>query len=215
MIGKRQCVKFIRALVALSLVLCITSIARGQERTNDKPNILIFMADDLGWADPGFRGSPIETPVIDRLALEGVQLNRFYVAPICTPTRAGLMTGRDPVRFGVAYGVLLPWDSGGVHTDEHFMPESFRAAGYQTAAVGKWHLGHAQQVFHPNARGFDHFYGHLHTEVGFYPPFSNVGGKDFQRNGQSIDEDGYETYLLAQEATRWIKNRDKSRPFFL
>jgi len=76
MIGKQQCVKLTRALVVMSLMLGITGIAWGQAKTNDKPNILIFVADDLGWADPGFRGSPIETPVIDRLAQEGVQLNR-------------------------------------------------------------------------------------------------------------------------------------------
>jgi arylsulfatase A-like enzyme len=81
--------------------------------------------------------------------------------------------------------------------------------------VGKWHLGHAQETYHPNKRGFDHFYGHLHTEVGYFPPFSNQGGKDFQRNGESIDDQGYETFLLADEASRWIKTRDKDRPFFL
>jgi arylsulfatase A-like enzyme len=81
--------------------------------------------------------------------------------------------------------------------------------------MGKWHLGHSQQSFHPNDRGFEHFYGHLHTEVGFYPPFANLGGKDFQRNGKSIEDDGYETYLLADETTRYIKERDQDRPFFL
>ena len=180
-----------------------------------QPNILILLADDLGFADPGFRGSGIDTPAIDRLAREGMVLERFYVAPICSPTRAALMTGRDPMRLGVAYSVILPWDSGGVHTSEHFMPESFRAAGYQTALIGKWHLGHSQQALHPNARGFDHFYGHLHTEVGYYPPFANLGGKDFQRNGESIGEEGYETELLGREASRWIRERDASRPFFL
>lgn len=187
---------------------------------NDQPNIIIMVADDIGYADPGFRGSGIETPSLDRLAAEGMELKRFYTTPICSPTRAALMTGRDAVRLGVAYGVLLPWDSGGVHTDEHFMPESFRAAGYQTAMVGKWHLGHSQQGFHPNERGFDHFYGHLHTEVGYYPPFSILGGKDFQLNGQSVPypgegEETYETFLLADHASTWIKNRDKQRPFFL
>jgi arylsulfatase A-like enzyme len=181
----------------------------------DRPNIVIFVADDLGWADVGFRGSKIETPNLDRLAAEGMELNRFYTTPICSPTRAALMTGRDPIRLGVAYSVVLPWDSGGVHTSEHFMPQTFQTAGYQTAMMGKWHLGHSQQSFHPNDRGFEHFYGHLHTEVGFYPPFANLGGKDFQRNGKSIDEPGYETYLLANETSRYIKNRDKSRPFFL
>ena len=102
----------------------------------DQPNVVILVADDLGYADPGFRGSEIETPSLDRLAAEGMDLQRFYTAPICSPTRAALMTGRDPIRLGVAYGVLLPWDSGGVHTSEHFMSESFRAAGYQTAIIG-------------------------------------------------------------------------------
>ena len=128
------------------------------------------------------------------------------------------------MRLGVAYSVLLPWDSGGVHTDEHFMPESFQEAGYQTAMFGKWHLGHSQQVFHPNERGFDHFYGHLHTEVGYYPPFNNLGGSDFQVNGQTLagtvtgekgSSEGYETFMLADQSSEWIRNRDKSRPFFL
>lgn len=185
-----------------------------------RPNIIIMVADDIGYADPGFRGSDIDTPNLDSLAAEGMKLNRFYVSPICSPTRAALMTGRDPMRLGVGYGVILPWDSGGVHTDEHFMSESFKAAGYQTAAVGKWHLGHSQQQFHPNARGFDHFYGHLHTEVGYYPPFGILGGKDFQENGKTLSydqlgEENYETYLLANHTSDWIKNRDKDKPFFL
>jgi arylsulfatase B len=180
-----------------------------------QPNVVIFLADDLGWSDVGFRGGPIDTPSIDRLAREGVVFERFYTAPICSPTRAALMTGRDPMRLGVAYAVILPWHTIGIHPDEHFMPESFRAAGYQTALVGKWHLGHAQQTYHPNQRGFEHFYGHLHTEVGYFPPFANQGGKDFQRNGVSIDDEGYETFLLADEASRWIRERDPERPFFL
>jgi arylsulfatase B len=87
--------------------------------------------------------------------------------------------------------------------------------GYQTAMVGKWHLGHAQQTYHPNERGFEHFYGHLHTEVGYFPPFAMQGGKDFQRNGVSIDDQGYETFLLADEASRYIRERDPDKPFFL
>ena len=181
----------------------------------DKPNIVIIVADDLGYADPGYKNSGIDTPSIDSLAAEGVEMTRFYATPICSPTRAALMTGRDPIRLGVAFGVILPWDSGGVHTNEHFMPQSFQAAGYQTAMVGKWHLGHAQKALTPNARGFDEFYGHLHTETGFYPPFNMVGGKDFQRNGVSIDDQGYESYLLADHAEKWIKSRDKQRPFFM
>ena len=181
----------------------------------DRPNVVVIVADDLGWNDVGYHGGDIDTPSLDRLAREGMQLDRFYTTPLCSPTRAAMMTGRDPMRLGLAYGVILPWDNNGVHPQEHFMPESFLASGYQTAMVGKWHLGHAQQTFHPNERGFEHFYGHLHTEVGFYPPFSNQGAKDFQRNGVSIDDQGYETYLLADEVSRYIKERDTSRPFFI
>ena len=129
------------------------------------------------------------------------------------------MTGRDPMTLGVAYGVIMPWHTNGIHPDEHFMPQTFQAAGYQTAMVGKWHLGHAQMTYHPNQRGFDHFYGHLHTEVGYFPPFANQGGKDFQRNGASIEtplpDDAYETFVLADEAVRVVKERDQSRPLFL
>ncbi|MCP4905899.1 MAG: sulfatase-like hydrolase/transferase, partial [bacterium] len=182
----------------------------------EQPNIVIFVADDLGWADVGFHGEEvIETPSLDRLAAEGVQLDRFYTTPICSPTRAALMTGRDPMRLGVAYGVIMPWHTIGIHPDELFLPEAFRRSGYQTAMVGKWHLGHAQETYHPNQRGFEYFYGHLHTEVGYFPPFANQGGRDFQRNGESIDDQGYETFLLGQEGARWIRTRDVSKPFFL
>ena len=181
----------------------------------DRPNVIIMVADDLGWNDVGFHDGDIDTPSLDMLAKQGVTLNRFYTTPICSPTRAALMTGRNAMRLGVAYGVILPWDNTGVHPDERFLPESFLAAGYQTAMVGKWHLGHAQQTYHPNNRGFEHFYGHLHTEVGYYPPFANQGGRDFQQNGISINDQGYETDLLADEASRYIQERDRDKPFFL
>jgi len=201
--------------IGIFLALALLSWAPGLAVADDRPNVIVIVADDLGWNDVGFHGGDIDTPSLDRLAAEGVELNRFYTTPICSPTRAALMTGRDPMRLGVAYGVIMSWDNNGIHPDEHFLPQSFKAAGYQTAMVGKWHLGHAQMTYHPNQRGFDHFYGHLHTEVGFFPPFSVQGGKDFQRNGESIDDEGYETFLLAAEASRVIRERDPSKPFFL
>ncbi|MCZ0945064.1 MAG: sulfatase-like hydrolase/transferase, partial [Gammaproteobacteria bacterium] len=197
--------------LSILMLLMVAAASHGVER----PNVIIMLADDLGWADVGFHGGDIDTPSLDRLAAEGVQLDRFYTTPICSPTRAALMTGRNPIRLGVAYAVILPWSNNGIHPDERFLPEAFLDAGYQTAMVGKWHLGHAQETYHPNQRGFEHFYGHLHTEVGYFPPFANQGGKDFQRNGVSIDDEGYETELLAREASRYIKERDPERPFFL
>ena len=207
--------RFRRRLAAMALGALLAAWLAAGAGAAERPNVVIMVADDLGWADVGFHGGDIDTPSLDRLAAEGVELGRFYTTPICSPTRAALMTGRNPMRLGIAYGVILPWDNNGVHTDERFLSEAFLDMGYQTAMVGKWHLGHAQQTYHPNSRGFEHFYGHLHTEVGYYPPFANQGGKDFQRNGVSIDDEGYETDLLAAEASRYIRERDRSRPFFL
>ena len=203
--------RYVRKAILALLMLGVSQQVYSQTR----PNVIIMLADDLGWADVGYHGGDIETPSLDRLAQEGVQLDRFYTTPICSPTRAALMTGRNPIRLGVAYAVIWPWDNNGIHPDEYFLPEAFLEAGYQTAMVGKWHLGHAQQTYHPNERGFEHFYGHLHTEVGYFPPFANQGGKDFQRNGVSINDEGYETFLLADEASRYIRERDKEKPFFL
>ena len=119
----------------LLLLLSVGSLAEEK-----KPNVIIFLVDDLGWADISLRGAPIDTPFIDSLFKEGMSLDRFYATPICSPTRAALMTGRDPMRLGMSYSVVMPWMNNGIHPDEHFMPESFQAAGYQTAMVGKWHL---------------------------------------------------------------------------
>ena len=197
-------------------ILGVLSSLALSAQASDRPNVVVIVADDLGWADVGFHGNQIiDTPSLDRIAAEGAQLNRFYTTPICSPTRAALMTGRDPIRLGVAYSTIMPWQNNGIHPDETFLPELFLSAGYQTAMVGKWHLGHAQQSYHPNSRGFEHFYGHLHTEVGFYPPFASLGGKDFQRNGVSIDDQGYESYLLADEVSRYIRERDAEKPFFI
>src|ERR1041385_416845 len=117
-----------------------------------RPHIVILVADDLGWRDVGYHASEIRTPHIDRLATEGVRCERFCAFPLCSPTRSALMTGRSPIRLGVVYGTIEPFDTHGVPVAEHFMPESFRAAGYETAVTGKWHLGHTHKKFLPNAR---------------------------------------------------------------
>ena len=105
-------------------LLMLLAMLAAHASASDKPNIVIMVADDLGWADVGYHGGNIDTPSLDKLAEEGVRLNRFYTTPICPPTRAALMTGRDPIRLGIAYGVILPWDNIGVNPAEHFMPQS-------------------------------------------------------------------------------------------
>ena len=199
-------------LLALGLMLAAPTLAATGSAT--APNVIVILADDLGWADVGFHGSPIATPSIDRIANEGIQLDRFYTAPMCTPTRAMLLTGRDPIRYGIAYEQVNPWDNAGVPRGVHFMPESFKAAGYQTAMVGKWHLGHTAETYHPNARGFDEYYGHLNTAIDYWT-HSRRKAIDWQRNGESVHEEGYVTDLQGAEAARLIRDRDASKPLFL
>src|SRR5687767_11080158 len=173
-----------------------------------------LLADDLGWHDVGYHDSEIRTPNIDRLASEGVRFERAYSFPVCSPTRSGLMTGRSPMRLGVAYTVIRPWSQYGVPVTERFMPQAFHDAGYQTAITGKWHLGHAYKKFLPRARGFDHAYGHVNGMIDYFT-HERDGGLDWNRNGKSVREDGYSTFLLGAEAERFIKQRDRAKPFFL
>ena len=194
----------------LALSLGVTA-AHAQQQ---KPNVVIFLADDLGTSDVHYRGGEIDTPNIDQLAKEGLRLERFYVMPVCSPTRSGLMTGRSPMRLGVIYTVIRPWETYGVPVDEHFMPQSFQAAGYQTAMTGKWHLGHAKKAFLPNQRGFDHSYGHVNGALDYFEHYRD-GGLDWHRDGKGLKEKGYTTDLVAAEASRLIRTRNKSKPLFL
>ena len=176
------------------------------------PNIVVIAADDLGWNDVGYHGSPIRTPNIDGLAARGTQLDRFYAWPVCSPTRAAFLTGRSPDRLGVTEPITGDSESHGLPLDEHLLPQTLSAAGYQTWICGKWHLGE-DEGYRPHERGFDHFYGHLGGQIDYYEHTS--GRIDWQRNGRTVREEGYSTYLLADEAVSLIAGRDTDRPFFL
>lgn len=203
-----------RTFLASSLS-AVGGFSQGQQAAaTGAPNVIIFLADDLGWHDVGYHGSEIRTPNIDRLASEGVRFERAYSFPVCSPTRSGLMTGRSPMRLGVAYSVIRPWSDYGVPVAERFMPQAFHDAGYQTAITGKWHLGHAYSRFLPRSRGFDHAYGHLNGAIDYFT-HEREGGLDWNRNGKSVREEGYSTFLLGAEAARFIKQRDRAKPFFL
>ena len=111
-----------------------------------QPNIVFIMADDLGWADVGYHGAKdIKTPNIDKLAKEGVKLETFYAQPMCTPSRAALMTGRYPMRYGLQSFVITPGQHYGLPTDERTIAEALKEAGYSTYVLGKWHLGHSKK----------------------------------------------------------------------
>ena len=179
-----------------------------------KPNIVVILADDLGNADLGYRGSDIRTPNIDKLAQDGVRLNSFYGMPVCTPSRAELMTGRYAMRYGLETLVIFPSHTYGLPTAERTLPQALKDAGYDTAMVGKWHLGHADQKYWPQNRGFDHFYGNLVGEVDYFTK-ERGGIVDWQRDGKFLKEDGYYTDLIGNEAVSIIDHHDTSKPLFL
>lgn len=181
-----------------------------------KPNIMIIVADDLGYADVGFNGSrQIRTPNLDRFAATGVQLNRFYACPVCSPTRAGLLTGRWPIRYGLMKTVVPPWSNYGLPPAETTIPEMLATAGYgHRGIVGKWHLGHARPELLPLAQGFISFYGHYNGAIDYFTHIRE-GEVDWHRNKETVKEEGYSTDLLAREAARFVEAAPADEPYFL
>ncbi|MBS7742775.1 MAG: arylsulfatase [Chelatococcus sp.] len=178
------------------------------------PNIIYIVADDLGWGDVGFHGSDIPTPNLDALARGGAPLEQFYTQPMCTPTRAALMTGRYPLRYGLQTGVIPGAGTYAIPMDEYLLPQTLKDAGYTTALVGKWHLGHAKPEFWPRQRGFDQFYGALVGEIDHFK-HSSHGVPDWYRDNTPIEEAGFDNSLFGEEAARVIRGHDRSRPLFL
>ena len=189
-------------------------LAQTVEGTDPRPNILVFISDDMGWGQPGFNGgTQVPTPNMDRIANEGVKLTQFYVHPVCSPTRASLLTGRYPWKNGMEgrVGWVSSW---GMLVDERTIAEALRDAGYATWMVGKWHLGQWRREHLPRQRGFDHFYGLYSALIDSYI-HDRSGIFDWHRNGRPVVESGYSTFLLADEAIRLIERHDGSHPFFL
>lgn len=196
------------ALVALAFVSLVAGRAGAAA-----PNVLLIISDDQGWGDVPWRGSPARMPNLDTLRRSGTELMRFYASPVCSPTRAALYTGRSAFQQGIR-DQFAPVDDG-LSLLEHLMPESFRAAGYQTALTGKWHLGSTSPERLPHRRGFDQFYGFAGPAIDFYTHrFSGPGNAvDWQRNGTTLIEEGYSTDLIAAEEVRLLRTRDTTRPF--
>ena len=181
----------------------------------ERPNIVIVLADDLGWGDVGFHGSEIKTPCLDALVGEGVELERFYTSPISTPTRAGLMTGRYPNRFGVRSAVIPPWREDGLDENEETMADMLARNGYKNRAIiGKWHLGHTKKVHYPMNRGFSHFYGHLNGAIDYFD-LTREGELDWHNDWETCHDKGYSTELITKEAIRCIDAYEKEGPFML
>lgn len=189
--------------------------------TSGTPNILLIVADDLGYADVSFTGGgEIPTPQIDRIARNGIILTQFYVSqPFCAPSRAALLTGRFPQRFGMDNNPREPEDLEGMPPAEVTLAEVLRTVGHRTGIVGKWHLG-ATDDKHPNNQGFDSFYG---TRFGGhqYFPGKKPGGKwgfyfdNIERNGQKVPHERYLTNVFTDEAIAFMEGSRGDAPFFL
>ena len=179
-----------------------------------RPNVIYFLADDLGWTDVGWHGGDIATPHLDSLAAGGARLEQFYVLPVCSPTRAAFLTGRYPIRHGLQIGVVRPWAQYGLPLGETTLAQALGAAGYATAIAGKWHLGHFQPEYLPTRRGFQSQYGHYNGALDYYT-HQREGGHDWHRNDQESRDAGYTTALVGDEAVRVVEAADPARPFFL
>ena len=194
--------------LAACVVLATTMLSAVYAAQLSPPHIVILLADDLGWGDVGYHGSRIHTPNIDNLAKNGTRLNQFYVQPVCSPTRGALLTGRYPMRLGLQCGVVRPWAQHGLSLDERTLPTALKEIGYQTAIVGKWHLGHSQPEFLPLQRGFDQQYGHYNGALDYFTHIRD-GGFDWHQNDTRNDDEGYATELIAAEAVRVIAEHDE------
>lgn len=193
------------------LLLCCLAFAVPAAQ---KPDFVVFLADDLGSYDVGWRGSEIKTPNLDALAASGAKLEQFYVQPLCSPTRAALLTGRYPMRYGLQVGVVRPWANYGLPLEERLLPQALREAGYTTAICGKWHLGSFDKAYFPHARGFDHSYGHLFGALDYFT-HERDGKADWYRDDVPLKEEGYSTHLIAKEAVRLVKVQPRDKPLFL
>jgi arylsulfatase A-like enzyme len=205
-----------RTHTAFLATLCCVLLPLAASRAADrKPNIVHIVADDLGWKDVGFNGcSDIKTPNLDALAAKGAKLTQFYAQPMCTPTRAALMTGRYPFRYGLQTAVIPSVSSYGLDTTEWLMPQCLKEAGYQTAIIGKWHLGHADKKYWPKQRGFDYQYGAMIGELDYFT-HEEHGVLDWYRDNKPVREKGYTTQLLGEDAVKYIHAQDPAKPFYL
>ena len=193
----------VTAVLAAGILAHLAPAAEGPNQTR-RPNIVVILADDQGWGDLSVNGNTnLSTPHIDSLARDGALLDRFFVCAVCSPTRAEFLTGRYHPRGGV-----YSTSTGGerLDLDEHTIGQTFRSAGYATGAFGKWHNG-MQYPYHPNARGFEEYYGFCSGHWGNY--FDPV----LEHNGKLVRGEGFITDDLTNHAMQFIE-KNKDRPFF-
>lgn len=174
-------------------------------------NILIIVADDLGWNDIGYHKSQICTPTLDSLAYTGLRLNRSYSFSVCTPTRVGLLSGNYPFRYGLQR-VLWPWDEG-LDPNVYLLSNFLKDNGYDTYMIGKWHLG-GPPKYQPLNRGFDYHFGFYSGHLDYWN-HKCCGIHDFHENGKPIFPNGHTTDLFTNKAIALIEKQNENKPFFM
>ena len=210
---KSACRHALAVVVLLGVCLSSSVNALAAATPAAKPNIVVFLSDDMGWGQLGFNGGKdVATPNIDRIAREGVKLTQFYVQAVCSPTRAALLTGRYPFRNGMEernHGN----DASGMLKDERTLAQALETAGYSTGIFGKWHLGVWDKRHLPRQRGFDHQFGYYGALI---DSFSKIRGStyDWHRNEQPLNQPGYVSWLIADEFADVLKQHDGAKPFF-
>ncbi len=180
----------------------------------EPPNIVIIVADDMGWKDVGFHGAEFPTPHIDRIAREGVELGRFYAMPVCSPTRVALMTGHHPIRYGLQRVTIKPWTDLGIPPEVETLAEMLGRAGYSRRGVfGKWHLGESER-YHPYRQGFTDFVGHYGGAIDYFRHL-RLGVLDWHHGYSLSEEEGYSTELVGRHAARFISDSPTDERFLL
>ncbi|MDP4836145.1 MAG: sulfatase-like hydrolase/transferase [Burkholderiales bacterium] len=203
----------ITALTYLCGISCI--INAGWVNAGDKPHIIYIMANDLGWRDLGFHGGRAPTPHIDALSGSGARLEGFYTLPHSSSTRAALLTGRYPYRFGLQTNSILSWSTYGIPQGERLLSQALNLAGYRTALLGSWLLGHAKRSHLPTQRGFDYFYGSLTPTGDHLKKINTIGLNDWFEGEKQITEFGYATDLISKKSTTLIEEHDQTIPLFM
>jgi arylsulfatase A-like enzyme len=181
-----------------------------------RPNIVLILVDDLGYGDLGCYGSKdIKTPHVDELAKQGVRLTDAYAnAPVCSPSRAALITGHYPQRAGIEWIINYGDKKHGLPANKNSLPNLLKGVGYKTALFGKWHLGYKDE-FGPNAHGFDTFFGFLAADLDYYSHKEATGEPGLYENTHFVEEKGYLTDLITQRSVNFIQQHAGDEPFFL
>ena len=204
-------------MTALTLAFALAAQPQTVATQDERPNFVLLFADDLGYGDLGSYGHPtIKTPRLDRLAAEGTRLTSFYAEPACTPSRAALLTGRYSVRSGLGR-VIGPDGTNGIQASEITLAEALSAKGYQTAAIGKWHLGHAEPRFRPLANGFHRYFGLLYSNDMIRPWVQTDRPLELWRDEKPIEhpvEQSTLTERYTDEAIKFIEEAG-NKPFML